>query len=76
MTADRVRCLLRELPDGASEIYLHPAIRRDAELCRLMPDYEHEEELATLLDPDIAAFVTNLRSASTARDPLRVGSSG
>ena len=59
MTADRVRCLLRELPDGASEIYLHPATGRDAELCRLMPDYEHEAELATLLDPGIAAFLTN-----------------
>ena len=59
MTADRVRCLLRELPDGASEIYFHPATGRDAELCRLMPDYEHEAELAALLDPGIAAFLTN-----------------
>jgi hypothetical protein len=50
MTADRVHRLLRELPDGDSEIYFHPAVARDAALTRLMPDYEHAAELATLLD--------------------------
>ena len=50
MTTDRVRRLLRELPDGDSEIYFHPAVSRDAVLTQLMPDYEHEAELATLLD--------------------------
>ena len=55
MTPDRVRCLLAALPDGTSEVYFHPATRRDAALCRLMPDYEHEAELATLLDRTILA---------------------
>ena len=55
MTAERVRCLLRELPDGASEIYFHPAVERDAALCRLMPDYEHAAELAALLDASVMA---------------------
>jgi len=55
MTADRVRCLLRELPDGTSELYFHPAVARDAELRRLMPEYEHEAELAALLDSDVMA---------------------
>ena len=32
MTAERVHCLLRELPDGDSEIYFHPAVARDAAL--------------------------------------------
>jgi hopanoid biosynthesis associated protein HpnK len=54
MTAARVRCLLRELPDGDSEIYFHPAVEQDAALARLMPDYEHAAELATLLDPSVA----------------------
>src|SRR5690242_7546048 len=36
MTADRIRQLLRHLPDGDSEIYFHPAARRDAVLARLM----------------------------------------
>ncbi|HEY3848003.1 MAG TPA: hopanoid biosynthesis-associated protein HpnK [Acetobacteraceae bacterium] len=53
MTADRVRCLLRELPDGNSEIYFHPAVIQDAALESLMPDYEHAAELATLLDRDV-----------------------
>ena len=50
MTADRVRRLLAVLPDGASELYFHPATMRDPLLRRLMPDYEHEAELAVLLD--------------------------
>ena len=50
MTADRIRRLLPNLPDGDSEIYFHPAASRDATLDHLMPDYEHQAELATLLD--------------------------
>jgi chitin disaccharide deacetylase len=50
MTADRLNRLLPNLPDGDSEIYFHPAARRDAVLDRLMPTYEHEAELAALLD--------------------------
>ena len=49
MTSERVRRLLAELPDGESEIYFHPAVSRDATLRRLMPEYEHEAELAALL---------------------------
>jgi hopanoid biosynthesis associated protein HpnK len=50
MTIDRIRRLLPNLPNGDSEIYFHPAARRDKLLDRLMPDYEHEAELAALLD--------------------------
>jgi len=50
MTADRVRRLLAELPDGDSELYFHPATHRDAVLQHLMPDYEHEAEFAVLMD--------------------------
>jgi hopanoid biosynthesis associated protein HpnK len=55
MTADRLLRLARHLPDGTSEIYFHPAARRDATLDRLMPAYEHEAELAALLDPRVRA---------------------
>jgi chitin disaccharide deacetylase len=55
MTVNRVRRLLAELPGGASEIYFHPAVARDAGLLRLMADYEHETELATLLDRTLLA---------------------
>jgi hopanoid biosynthesis associated protein HpnK len=50
MTRERVHRLLENLPNGASEIYFHPATKRDDVLVRLMPTYEHESEFATLLD--------------------------
>jgi hopanoid biosynthesis associated protein HpnK len=49
MTLGRVRTLLKKLPTGISEIYFHPAAARDEELDLLMPGYEHEAELQTLL---------------------------
>jgi hopanoid biosynthesis associated protein HpnK len=49
MTSERLRVLLENLPPGESEIYFHPATYRDAVLGHLMPDYEHEAELAALL---------------------------
>jgi len=49
MTPERLRRLLSELPEGDSEIYLHPAVARDAAVQRLMPDYEHEAEFAALM---------------------------
>ena len=49
MTEQRIRRLLHHLPEGSAEIYFHPATDRDDALMRLMPGYEHEAELATLL---------------------------
>jgi hopanoid biosynthesis associated protein HpnK len=49
MTHDRLTRLMSELPAGTSEIYFHPATERDATLRALMPDYQHEAELAALL---------------------------
>jgi len=57
MTAERIRRLLPNLPDGDSEIYFHPALRRDPVLDRLMPTYEHQAELAALLDPTLATAI-------------------
>jgi hopanoid biosynthesis associated protein HpnK len=53
MTADRLLRLAPHLPPGVSEIYFHPATRRDATLARLMPHYRHTEELSALLDPRV-----------------------
>ena len=53
MTAERLLSVVGTLPVGVSEIYLHPATRRDERLAALMPDYAHEQELAALLDPRI-----------------------
>ena len=53
MTAERLLRLAAHLPDGSSEIYFHPASRRDAIIDAVMPDYQHEAELAALLDPRV-----------------------
>ncbi len=55
MTEARLLRLIAALPEGESEIYFHPAARRDAMLDRLMPAYEHEAELAALLSPAVRA---------------------
>jgi hopanoid biosynthesis associated protein HpnK len=57
MTRDRVRRLVAHLPPGRSEIYFHPATRRDATLAALMPDYDHLAELQALLDPSLSALL-------------------
>ena len=59
MTPERVRRLVQALPAGSSEIYLHPATRRDALLARLMPNYAHEAELAALLDPGVTTAIAD-----------------
>ena len=41
--------------DGTGEIYFHPATRRDPELIRAMPDYDHVGELQALLSPKVRA---------------------
>ena len=53
MTAGRLVRLAPHLPAGLNEIYLHPATIRDSRLQHLMPGYEHEAELAALLDPGV-----------------------
>ncbi len=51
MTLDLVLSLLKQLPDGVSELHFHPATRRCAALDRTMREYRHEEEFRTLIDP-------------------------
>ncbi len=53
VTAERLHRLAAHLPDGLSEIYLHPATRQSPLLRRLMPGYAPEAELAALLDPAV-----------------------
>ena len=53
MTADRVLRAAPLLPAGLGEIYFHPATAKTSLFQRLMPDYEPEAELATLLDPAV-----------------------
>ena len=63
MTTARLKGLIAHLPDGLSEIYLHPATAGGFE--GAAPGYRYAEELAALTDPAVAA---------TARDPaIRLG---
>lgn len=43
--------ILRELPDGLSEIYLHPASH--GHITESMAEYRHADELAALLSPHV-----------------------
>jgi hopanoid biosynthesis associated protein HpnK len=48
MHAALLERFVRRVPDGVTEIYLHPATRRCPEIDRHMPHYRHEAELAAL----------------------------
>ncbi|HEX4647953.1 MAG TPA: hopanoid biosynthesis-associated protein HpnK [Steroidobacteraceae bacterium] len=52
MTRDRLSGLIRSLPDGISEIYLHPAT---APFAGAAPGYRYRDELEALLAPQVAA---------------------
>jgi hopanoid biosynthesis associated protein HpnK len=52
MTKDRLLTLLRGLPDGLSEIYLHPAT---GPYPGSAPGYRYADELAALIDSDVVA---------------------
>jgi chitin disaccharide deacetylase len=51
MDLDMLLGIVRNLPDGVSEIHCHPATRRCAEIDGPMPDYQHESELSALTSP-------------------------
>jgi hopanoid biosynthesis associated protein HpnK len=70
MTADRIIKLAEQLPFGVSEIYFHPASHQDARVARLMPDYEHEAELAALVDPAVRAAFDRAGAVQTSYDAL------
>ncbi len=57
MDSARIRRLIPSLPHGFSELYFHPAARRDATLDRLMPGYDHQGELEALCDPALPALL-------------------
>jgi len=49
MVEERLLRLVPHLPDGVSEIYLHPATGLTPLLTRGVPDYRREQEFAALL---------------------------
>lgn len=51
MTEARLLSVVAALPEGVSEIYLHPATSRSPALVRAMPGYRNDEEFAALVSP-------------------------
>jgi hopanoid biosynthesis associated protein HpnK len=51
MTSPRLAGLITHLPEGLSEIYLHPA--KTARFAGAAPGYRYEEELAAVTDPAV-----------------------
>jgi hopanoid biosynthesis associated protein HpnK len=49
--------ILRELPDGLSEIYLHPASH--GHITESMAEYRHADELAALLSPHVRETIAD-----------------
>jgi hopanoid biosynthesis associated protein HpnK len=55
MTAARLRGVVAHLPQGLSEIYLHPASRGD--FAGAVPGYYYDRELEALIDPEVQTMV-------------------
>lgn len=51
MTPERVRAFLQHLPDGVTELYVHPATHTWPEA--FPPDYDFAGEFASLIDRDV-----------------------
>ena len=64
MTTTRLLGLLQHLPEGRSEIYLHPATTND--FAGHAPGYRYAEELTALTAPDVIAAARELRLGSYA----------
>lgn len=58
MDEARLLELLARLPEGVTEIYLHPALESGAAIAAGMGGYRHADELAALLSPNVRAAVS------------------
>jgi hypothetical protein len=57
MDEARLLEILGKLPDGVTEVYLHPAVESGAAIAASMGGYRHADELAALLSPRVRAAV-------------------
>jgi hopanoid biosynthesis associated protein HpnK len=57
MDEARLLEILGRLPDGVTEIYLHPAAVSGAAIAASMSGYRHADELAALLSPSVRAAI-------------------
>jgi hopanoid biosynthesis associated protein HpnK len=63
---ERLLRLIPHLPEGVSEIYLHPATDRSPALAAAMPGYRQQQELAALLSPSVKSLISELGIKLTA----------
>jgi hopanoid biosynthesis associated protein HpnK len=64
MDEPRLLEILGRLPDGVTEIYLHPAVASGAAVSPAMRGYRHADELAALTSPKVRAAVAACGAAS------------
>ena len=57
MDEARLLEILGRLPDGVTEIYLHPAVESGAAIAASMRGYRHADELAALVSPAVRAAI-------------------
>lgn len=57
MDEARLLQILARLPDGMTEIYLHPGLESGASIAPSMSGYRHADELAALLSPRVRAAI-------------------
>lgn len=61
LSESRLLALLERVPEGVTEIYLHPGTRAGDEISPSMRGYRHTDELAALLSPRVASQLSKLR---------------
>lgn len=57
MDEARLLEIMARLPEGVTEIYLHPALESGAAIAASMSGYRHAQELAALLSPRVRAAI-------------------
>ncbi len=57
MDEAKLLAILERLPEGVTEIYLHPATESGSAIAASMSTYAHAEELAALLSPRVRAAI-------------------
>jgi hopanoid biosynthesis associated protein HpnK len=64
MDEARLLEILGRLPEGATEIYLHPAVQSGAAIAPSMSGYRHADELAALLSPRVRSAIAATGAAT------------
>ncbi|MGH8294110.1 MAG: hopanoid biosynthesis-associated protein HpnK, partial [Steroidobacteraceae bacterium] len=64
MDEARLLDILGKLPEGITEIYLHPAVESGAAIAASMSGYRHADELAALMSPRVRAAVAACGAAT------------